>query len=119
MVLTAYVVLLCPQNLPECANGRFSPTARRANHLSRSCCQRCLFVSVVCFPSCPGRGAAFFTLLRRAGTYIDIASGPRISSAPRRKIGVGKASSLPSLRTVRAVLPHTALQSPVSSSGVS
>jgi hypothetical protein len=25
----AYVVLLCPQNLPECANGRFSPTARR------------------------------------------------------------------------------------------
>src|SRR5580704_11330717 len=22
-------VLLCPQNLPECANGRFSPTARR------------------------------------------------------------------------------------------
>ena len=26
---TAYVVLLCPQNLPECANGRFSPTARR------------------------------------------------------------------------------------------
>jgi hypothetical protein len=29
MVLTAYVVLLCPQNLPECANGRFSPTARR------------------------------------------------------------------------------------------
>src|ERR1700674_1272683 len=25
---TAYAVLLCPQNLPECANGRFSPTAR-------------------------------------------------------------------------------------------
>nr|GAJ34031.1 hypothetical protein BDOA9_0132290 [Bradyrhizobium sp. DOA9] len=22
-------VILCPQNLPECANGRFSPTARR------------------------------------------------------------------------------------------
>jgi hypothetical protein len=29
MVLTAYIVLLCPQNLPECANGRSSPTARR------------------------------------------------------------------------------------------
>jgi hypothetical protein len=29
MVLTAYFVLLCPQNLLECANGRFSPTARR------------------------------------------------------------------------------------------
>jgi hypothetical protein len=29
MVLTAYFALLCPQNLPECANGRFSPTARR------------------------------------------------------------------------------------------
>src|ERR1700682_1969413 len=26
---TAYIALLCPQNLPECANGRFSPTARR------------------------------------------------------------------------------------------
>src|SRR5712691_11233030 len=26
---TAYFVLLCPQNLPECANGRFQPTARR------------------------------------------------------------------------------------------
>jgi hypothetical protein len=24
MVLTAYAVLLCPQNLSECANGRFS-----------------------------------------------------------------------------------------------
>ncbi len=32
-------------------------------------------------------------------------------------IGVGKAFGLPSLRTVRAVLPHTALQSLVSSSG--
>src|SRR5437667_8276855 len=29
MVLTVSFVLLCPQNLPECANGRFSPTARR------------------------------------------------------------------------------------------
>src|ERR1700682_622627 len=26
---TAYSALLCPQNLPECANGRVSPTARR------------------------------------------------------------------------------------------
>ena len=26
---TTYFELLCPQNLPECANGRFSPTARR------------------------------------------------------------------------------------------
>ncbi len=34
-------------------------------------------------------------------------------------IGVGKAFGLPSLRTVRAVLPHTALQLLVSSSGVS
>src|SRR5882724_8216425 len=34
-------------------------------------------------------------------------------------IGVGKAVGLPSLRTVRAVFPHTALQSLVSSSGVS
>jgi hypothetical protein len=25
----AYAMLLCPQNLSECANGRFSPTARR------------------------------------------------------------------------------------------
>jgi transposase len=28
MVLTVSFALLCPQNLPECANGRFSPTAR-------------------------------------------------------------------------------------------
>src|SRR5579862_193485 len=34
-------------------------------------------------------------------------------------IGVGKAVGLPSLRTVRAVFPHTALQLLVSSSGVS
>src|ERR1700676_591608 len=26
---TAYFALLCPQNLAECANGRFEPTARR------------------------------------------------------------------------------------------
>jgi hypothetical protein len=29
MVLTVSFALLCPENLPECANGRFSPTARR------------------------------------------------------------------------------------------
>jgi hypothetical protein len=29
MVLTASFALLCPQNLAEWANGRFSPTARR------------------------------------------------------------------------------------------
>src|SRR3954454_5400582 len=34
-------------------------------------------------------------------------------------IGVGKAFGLPSLRTVRAVFPHTALQSVVSSSRLS
>ena len=32
-------------------------------------------------------------------------------------IGAGKAHNLPSLRTVLAVLPHTALQSAVSNSG--
>ncbi len=35
------------------------------------------------------------------------------------QIGVGKALRLPALRTVHAVFPHTALQSVVSSSGVS
>jgi hypothetical protein len=29
MVLTVSFALLCPQNLAEWANGRFSPTARR------------------------------------------------------------------------------------------
>ena len=33
------------------------------------------------------------------------------------RIGVGKATNLPSLRTVQAVLPHTALQSAFSVSG--
>src|SRR5215469_17585306 len=40
-------------------------------------------------------------------------------SGSARSIGVGKGGPLPALRTVRAVLPHTALQSLVSSSGVS
>src|SRR5258708_31972132 len=34
--------------------------------------------------SCPGRGAAFFTLLRRAGTHRKPVDGPRISSASLR-----------------------------------
>jgi len=38
-------------------------------------------------PSCPGRGAAFFTMHRRAGTQTATPDGPRISSAPRRKGG--------------------------------
>jgi len=33
------------------------------------------------------------------------------------QVGVGKATNLPSLRIVQAVLPHTALQSAVSLSG--
>src|SRR5260370_29644295 len=45
---------------------------------------------------------------------------PRLSASQAVKtIGVGKARRLPSLRTVLAVLPHTALQSLVSSSGPS
>jgi hypothetical protein len=36
--------------------------------------------------ACPGRGAAFFTLLRRTGTHIlQDAIGPRISSAPQER----------------------------------
>ncbi len=38
--------------------------------------------------------------------------------APEGMIGVEKDTVLPSLRTVRAVFPHTALQSVVSSSGL-
>src|SRR5467141_5456670 len=41
------------------------------------------------------------------------------SSQIKLAIGVGKAFGLPSLRTVRAVFPHTALQLLVSSSGMS
>src|SRR4030088_756315 len=38
--------------------------------------------------SCPGCGAAYFTLLRRAGTHRHaMLHGPRLSSAPRRKCG--------------------------------
>jgi hypothetical protein len=44
--------------------------------------------------SCPGRGAAFFTMHRRAGTH-----GPRISSAPRRKSGP--------LRSIRGTHPSS------------
>src|ERR1700692_3601062 len=35
-----------------------------------------------CNASCPGRGAAFFTLLRRAGTHLATRCGPRIRGAP-------------------------------------
>ena len=38
-------------------------------------------------PTCPGRGAAKYALLRRAGTHA-IAAGPGTSSASRRKCGV-------------------------------
>src|ERR1700722_8661188 len=38
--------------------------------------------------TCPGRGAASFTMRRRAGTHRQSAEhGPRISSAPRRESG--------------------------------
>ncbi len=40
-----------------------------------------------------------------------------IETRSQAGIGVGKATNLPSLRTVHAVLPHTALQSAVSISG--
>ena len=43
----------------------------------------------------------------------------RCISVVRPSIGVGKVMNLPALRTVQAVLPHTALQALVSSSGVS
>ena len=36
--------------------------------------------------SCPGRDAAFFTLLRRTGTPVELKkAGPRLCSAPLRK----------------------------------
>src|SRR5204862_491305 len=41
------------------------------------------------------------------------------SSLRNKRIGVGKDKCLPALRTGRAVFPHTALQSMVSSLGVS
>ncbi len=41
-----------------------------------------------------------------------------VATAEVNKIGVGKDTVLPSLRTVRAVFPHTALQSVVSTSGL-
>ena len=45
--------------------------------------------------SCPGRGAAFFTLRRRAGTHVE-ENGPRISSAPQgRSAASGESSRIP------------------------
>src|ERR1700675_581424 len=52
----------------------------------------------------------------------DFRKSPRFAPPDFRattSIGVGKAFGLPALRTVRAVFPHTALPSVVSSSGVS
>jgi hypothetical protein len=52
--------------------------------------------------SCPGRGAAFFTLLRRAGTQaLQVRSdGPRISSAPH-SVSKTRVNALVALRCIR------------------
>src|SRR5258708_23838572 len=52
-------------------------------------------------------------------TPIECTSRAFSDCADPSLIGVGKGFALPALRTVRAVFPHTALQSVVSSSGVS
>jgi hypothetical protein len=54
-----------------------------------------------------------FKVIRREGATPTNSDGCRLFL-----IGVEKDAVLPSLRTVRAVLPHTALQSVVSSSGL-
>ena len=54
--------------------------------------------------SCPGRGAAYFTMHRRAGTHGDagLHNGPRISSAPLRAAQhPGHASVIPAQRLHR------------------
>src|ERR1700735_432971 len=54
--------------------------------------------------TCPGRGAASFTMRRRAGTHRQSAEhGPRISSAPRRESG-----ALRSIRGTQTHLSHLA-----------
>ena len=55
---------------------------------------------------------------RTSGSAAPI-RGPWQSKERSSRIGVGKGMALPALRTARAVFPHTALQSVVSSSGVS
>ena len=53
--------------------------------------------------------------LRSRECGLTLKRGLAVLQSPDR--GVGKATNLPSLRTVQAVLPHTALQSAVSISG--
>jgi len=54
------------------------------------------------------------TLNERHGDFVVYQSGSGFCSV----IGVGKDTVLPSLRTVRAVFPHTALQSVVHLIGI-
>ena len=60
-------------------------------------------------PSCTAGRAAFIT------GQLPVRTG---LTTVGTTIGVGKAINLPSLRTVHAVFPHTALQLAVSSSGL-
>src|ERR1700689_110365 len=53
--------------------------------------------------------------LRRSNPGVTTCAAPATQTVVLRpRIGVGKAFGLPSLRTVQAVFPHTALQSMVS-----
>jgi hypothetical protein len=58
--------------------------------------------------SCPGRGAALFALLRRAGTQaLDVANdGPRISSAPH-SVSKTRVNALMALCSIRGTHPSS------------
>ena len=63
---------------------RSSKIAARRSDFERGLVAPFLFAASRTAP-CPGRGAAPFALLRRAGTQARTQDGPRISSAPRRE----------------------------------
>ena len=56
----------------------------------------------------------------RVNVFLSLATATVLSQSSLHiwPIGVGNGFAVPALRTVRAVLPHTALQSVVSSSGL-
>ena len=63
-------------------------------------------------------GSSLMPLCRSARHHLNDPRLTRLSSLATNPIGVEKDAVLPSLRTVRAVFPHTALQLVVSSSGL-
>jgi predicted AAA+ superfamily ATPase len=76
------------------------------------------FVIEQLIAAAPQAQASFYRTSHGAEVDLVLEFNSGATWVIENKIGVGKDTVLPSLRTVRAVFPHTALQSVVSTSGL-